>query len=198
MAYTPTSRRTGLVRRTFGGGAAVALAVAATLALAAPAGAHVPKVDAYCADEGTTLEVKLTNYNATHENYVTVIADDEVLVDEEVFETTFEQVWSDFDPAQSHVFEVAVLAWDDEDGDKGWSIVETLEVEACVTAPTPTTTEAPPTTTKPAPPKAPGGGDSGGLADTGASIAIPIVLGVLLVAGGGALMLVRRRGSSNA
>lgn len=196
MAYTPTSRRTGLVRRTVGGGAAVALAMAATLALAAPASAHVPRVDASCTDEGTTLEVKLTNYNATHENHVTVTADDEVLVDGKVFETTFEQVWSDFDPAQSHEFEVTVQAWDDEDGAKGWSVVESLEVVACAAAPT--TTEAPPATTV-APTRAPGGGDSGGLADTGASIAIPIVLGVLLLAGGGALLLlVRRRRNSNA
>lgn len=211
MADTQTSRRlTGLARRVLGAGAAVALAATATLALAVPAGAHTPKTDAYCKDEGTTLKVQLTNYNTTHENSVYIEADGEVLVDEADFGNSYEFKREDFDPTVAHTFLVEVLAWDDEDGEKGWSFSEVLEVEACVEAPTttattsevaPTTSDevAPTTSEEAAPTSPPAGGDSGDLADTGASIAIPIVLGALMLVGGAALLLlVRRRGNSNA
>jgi hypothetical protein len=196
MAFTPTSRRmAGRTRRALSAGAAIALAAGAMLALAVPASAHSPKIEAACEEEVTTLQIKLINYNATGENSVSVVVDDEVLVDE-VFETTFEQEWTDLDPKVAHVIEVDVSAWDDPDGAKGWSVSEQLEVEACAPA-APTTPPMPPSSSEVAP-TSPAGGDSGGLAETGASIAIPIVLGLLLLVGGGALLLmVRRRGSAN-
>jgi hypothetical protein len=208
MASTPTSRRwAGLARRTLGAGAAVAVTAAATLVLATPASAHTPKVEAFCEEGTTTLKVNLTNYNTTHGNFLTVVADDEVIIDGDDFGASFQQKWDDFDGTVDHVFVVEVDAWDDQDGSKGWSFSETLDVEACAVAPTttsevaPTTTDeaAPTTTDEVAPTTSPAGGESGGLADTGASIAIPLVLGVLLLAGGGVLLLiVRRRGNSNA
>lgn len=204
MAFILTSHRwAGLIRKATGAGAAVALAVAAVLALATPASAHTPKVKASCQDEVTTLEVKLSNYNAQDRNTLTVVADGEAIIDKKVFETTFDKKWSDFDPAVEHEFVVKVVAWDDPDGTKGWSTSETLRVKACAaTSPTtskpaPTTSKPAPTTSKAAPITSPAGSGSGGLANTGASIAIPIVLGVLMLLGGGALLfLVRRRDNS--
>lgn len=203
MALTLTSRRwADLARKTTGAGVAVALAAVAALALATPANAHTPKVQASCEDEGTTLKVKLSNYNAQDDNILTVVADGEAIIEEKVFGTSFDENWADFDPTVKHEFVVEVIAWDDPDGKKGWSFSETLPVEACAATP-PTTPEATPTTSKVAPAAnkvapttSPASGDSEGLANTGASIAIPIVLGVLMLVGGGALLfLVRRRDS---
>jgi hypothetical protein len=189
-----------------GAGAAVALAVAATLALAAtPASAHFPKVDAFCDQEGTTLDIKLSNYKTGGDNTLTVIADDKTIVDEKVFGTSFANKWTTFDPKVEHEFVVEVVAWDDPDGAKGWSISEKLDVEACAAAATTTQAAAPkaphattpPVTTPPV--TTPGGANQGGLAETGVSILIPIVLGVLMLVGGVALLfLVRRRGDRGA
>lgn len=193
MTFIPISHRwAGLTRRAIGAGAAVALAVAATLLLAAtPASAHVPKVDASCDQEGTTLDIKLSNYKTGGDNTLTVIADGKTIIDEKVFGTSFANKWTTFDPKVEHEFEVEVVAWDDPDGTKGWSTSEELVVEACVAA----ATTAPQAAPKAPPVTTPGGADQTGLANTGASILIPITLGVLMLVGGaGLLFLVRRRG----
>jgi LPXTG-motif cell wall-anchored protein len=206
MTFIPASHRgAGLTRRAMRVGAAVAMAVAAMLLVATPAGAHTPKVKAYCDEEGTILEIKLDNYKAGGDNTLTVIADDKTIIDEEVFGTSFSDKWATFDPKVEHEFVVEVVAWDDPDGAKGWSISEKHVVQACVAAATTSQKAAPkppPATTSPA--TTPGGANLGGagpedLAETGASILIPIMLGVLLLAGGGGLLfLVRRRGDSGA
>ena len=212
MTFIPTSHRwAGPTRRAMGAGAAVVLTAVATLALAAtPAFAHTPKVDAHCDQEGTTLALNLNNYNTQGKNTLTVIADGKTIIDNKVFGASFSNKWTTFDPKVDHEFVVKVVAWDDPDGTKGWSISENRVVKACVTAatkPQETAPEAPPVATAPATTTpttttggaVQGGAKPGGLANTGASIFIPITLGVLmLIGGGGLLFLVRRRGASGA
>ncbi|HEX6343393.1 thioester domain-containing protein [Umezawaea sp.] len=70
------------------------------------------------------------------------------------------------------------------------------------TTPPTTTTESTPATTTPAPTTTttpvPAGGSSGDLASTGASIFVPLVIGIVLVGGGaGALLVMRRRKSAS-
>jgi LPXTG-motif cell wall-anchored protein len=70
--------------------------------------------------------------------------------------------------------------------------VPTVPSETSSSTPTSTTTTAPTTTTTPAP--VAGGGSDDNLASTGASIFVPLLIGIgLLGAGAGALLLIRRR-----
>jgi LPXTG-motif cell wall-anchored protein len=121
-----------------------------------------------------------------------------------------------------HKFTVSVKAWDDKSGKEGWTFDKTLEVKACVTPPstetTTTTTDVPPstettttttqttettttTTSAEAPPTTPAPTTTTpaevkeeALAETGASIGLPLgIAGVLLVGGGVLLFVVRRR-----
>ncbi|MCS7483453.1 thioester domain-containing protein [Umezawaea endophytica] len=70
-----------------------------------------------------------------------------------------------------------------------------------VTTPPTSTTESTPASTPPAPTTTttpvPAGGSSGDLASTGASIFVPLIIGIVLVGGGaGALLVMRRRKSA--
>jgi LPXTG-motif cell wall-anchored protein len=209
MAATSTTHTwTTLARRAL---AATAVAAAATVALAVPASAHTPEVEAKCKDEKTVLRVKLENYQVKDGDdkpnsvrIVEVTDDGEQLVDEADFGRSFRESYEDFDPTEPHKFVVVVEAFDDPEGKEGWSKEFTEEVEACKEKPEepsapeepPTSTEteeAPPTTTITTTTEVPIGAN-GQLAETGASIALPAVIGGLLLVGGGAMLfLIRRR-----
>lgn len=183
-----------------------ALAVTALLAFAVPASAHIPKVHAVCKEDvgKTYLKVDLTKYNPHGENTVKVTHGDEVLVNED-FETDFTETW-EFDGTVDHAFKVVVRAWDDPDGEEGWSIRKELSVKACKAKPP---VEEPPVEEPPveqppvqqppaAPPQAaPPPAVGGGLANTGVSIFVPLGVGVLLLAGGAVLVVMRRRNSGD-
>jgi hypothetical protein len=198
MAHTSTARRrVGAALSALG---VSVVAAAALVGMAGTASAHEPKIKAECTEEGTVLEVKLKKYDSRGENTVKIMDGDEVLLDTTQFGESFEQSFDGLDPTVDHVFTADVKAHDDPNGDKGFTKVLTAEAKSCVTPPpTTTTTEAPPpsseappappTTTSPAPQPAPP------LAETGASIALPLGIGAVLLVGGGVLMFVVRRRS---
>ena len=208
MAFDSTSRRwPSFARWALGAGAVAATAL---VALAVPASAHTPDVKAVCNPETgkTTLTVNLTRYNSEHPNTVKITEGSTVIAEDADFGTTYQKSFADFSGAVDHTFVVDVKAWDDPKSTKGYSFNRSLTTKACVrdTPPPPpssvttttktststTTQEAPatatPTTTTPAPVPQ---GDR--LAETGASIAIPALLGGLLLASGGALLFIVRR-----
>lgn len=191
---------------------------AGLIGFAGVASAHTPKINAECKGETTTLNVKLAAYNGKNANTIEV-TDNGANLDKGEFRESYEHKF-DVSGAVDHSFTVVVGAWDDKSGKNGWSFTQTIDVKACVTAPptseTTTTEEVPPTTetttseappetttsevapvvdtTSPAPPAAQGGP----LAETGASIALPLgIAGVLIVGGVGALFVVRRRGKAS-
>jgi LPXTG-motif cell wall-anchored protein len=191
-------------------------AVAGLIGFAGVASAHVPAVSAECAGKTTTLTVTLSKYDGSKTNTVKVTDGDTVLED-----TQFKDEYSSKKSPNSakflvagdvkHTFTVVVKAGDDPTGKKGFSFTEQKVVEACVTPPptketTTTTTEVPPppsqtttspvaapvvatTTTTPAAQAAPA------LAETGASVAVPLGIGGVLLVGGAALLFVVRRRS---
>jgi hypothetical protein len=210
MAHNSTSRRRfGAV----GALAVTATAAAALVGMAGTASAHTPNLDGGCDDGVSWLKVELTQYNDKGVNAIVVTVDGKIVVQEEDFGKGFEQAWDDLDPTVEHEVEVAVQAWDDPDSSKGFSFVKGLSIEACVEpepeptvppspeptqpsetpsaqpAPTPSVSEAP------APPTTSVEVEEAALAATGASIAIPLGIGAVLLAGGVVLMIVvRRRG----
>ncbi|MGX7824439.1 LPXTG cell wall anchor domain-containing protein [Actinokineospora sp. 24-640] len=194
--------------------AAAALAATATTVFAGTAAAHTPHITAACTDEGTVLSVRLEAYSGNVTNTVKV-TDGETVLAEAEFGVRFEDEWT-VSAEVAHTFTIVVGAGDDASGKRGWSFTKTKETAACVvpttTVPTTTTeqtttTVAPTTTVEvtttqvapsvtPAPSApvttAPPSEDE--LADTGASLALPLALGSLLLLGGAAaLFLVRRR-----
>ena len=208
MAHNLTSRRRfGAAIGAFG---VSVVAAAALIGMAGTASAHTPKLSSDCSEEGSWLKVELTQYNDREANTVTVTIDGEVVADEE-FGKKFEQTFDGLDPAASHTATVEVAAWDDPNNDKGFSFSEDRTIEACVQPTTPpeepsTPTETPsepvPSSSEPAPPSeettVPTTSvevEEAALAETGASIAIPLGIGAVLLAGGVVLMIVvRRRG----
>jgi LPXTG-motif cell wall-anchored protein len=197
MAGNSTSRRRyGAILGALGVGVAAVL-----VSVALPASAHTPELSAKCADGKTVLKVELTRYNAQKANTVKITDGDTVLLDDE-FSTDFKKSFNAPGDVK-HEFVVDVKAWDDPEGKKGFTFTKKLPVAACVTPPTtttkPTTTTAPssssseepstPATTTTSAEEAPP------LAETGASIALPLTIGALLLVGGGVLLfVVRRRG----
>jgi hypothetical protein len=191
MANTSTwRRRTGAVLGALGVGA-----VAVIVGLAGPAEAHTPKATAKCDDGKTVLKVELTRYNPQKANTLSVTDEGKSLLETD-FQTDFKKVWEvagDVD----HNFVVKVVAWDDPDGKKGFSFTEKLPVKACVTKPTTTTTKpsesTPETTTSESAPATTTSEEEAPLANTGASIGLPLGIGALLLVGGGVLLVVMRR-----
>ncbi|MFC4858631.1 hypothetical protein [Actinophytocola glycyrrhizae] len=212
-------------RRRFGVALGVVLATVSTglIGFAGTAGAHTNKSSAECVGDTTTLTVDLTAYNNKKDkkpNKVKITDNGEVL-HEGKFGVEYQEEFK-VPGNVKHTFTIDVVAWDDpveEDNKKNWSFTEEHVVEACVevtepptetetTPPTETTTtttteapappssEAPPvsttapvTTTTEAPEEA--------LAATGASVALPLGIGGVLLAGGvAALFVVRRRGKA--
>ena len=212
MAHNSTSRRRfGAAVGAFG---VSVVAAAALVGMAGTASAHTPKLTSDCSeDEGSWVKVELTQYNDRDANTVTVAIDGEVVVDEE-FGKSFEQTFDGLDPTASHTATVEVQAWDDPNADKGFSFTKELTIEACVQPTTPpeepstpieTPSEPVPSSSEPAPPvestEAPTTSvevEEAALAETGASIAIPLGIGAVLLAGGVVLMVVvRRRGRAD-
>ncbi|MGH3759478.1 hypothetical protein [Actinophytocola sp.] len=199
MAHTSTARRRfGVALSTLSVGV---LAAVALVGMAGTASAHKPKIAAQCTEEGTVLEVRMKDYNPDGENSLTVTDGETVLLGKTVFGREFEQTFDGLDPAVEHTFTVDVKAHDDPNGDKGFTRVLTATAEACVTPPPttteppPTTTEAPPTTTEAPPTTTTTEAAPPPLAETGASIALPLGIGAVLLVGGGVLLfIVRRRG----
>jgi LPXTG-motif cell wall-anchored protein len=204
-------------RRRFGVGLGVVLAgaVAGLIGFAGTASAHKPSVTAECKGANTTLTVTLVAYDGSKKNTVK-ITDGDTVLDEAQFKDHYTPAPFVKAGDVKHTFTVVVKAGDDPTGNRGFSFTTQKVVEACVTPPPPdtkttttttTTVTAPPppvatttspvaapvisTTTTPAPQAAPA------LAETGASIAIPLGIGgVLLVGGVVLLFVVRRRGKA--
>jgi len=202
MAHTSTARRRfGAALSILGVGVAAA---AALVGMAGTASAHKPDIKAECTDAGTVLQVNLENYDPNGTNSVKITDGDEVLLDTTEFGRSFSQSFDGLDATVDHAFTADVKAHDDPDGSKGFTKVLTAEAAACVTPPpTTTTTEAPPTSSEapPAPPApttttpAAQPAPAPPLASTGASIAIPLGIGAVLLVGGGVLLFVVRRRS---
>ncbi|MGH3876033.1 MAG: hypothetical protein ACRDSK_03250 [Actinophytocola sp.] len=201
MAHTSTARRRfGAALTTLGVGV---VAAAALVGMAGTASAHKPEIKAECTDAGTVLEVHLKQYNGNGENSVTVMDGEEVLLEKTVFQSDFDQKFEGLDATVEHTFTVDVKAHDDPSGEQGFTKVMTATAEACVTPPPSSETPPPPPSSEapPAPPtttttEAPAPqGAAPPLAETGASIAIPLGIGALLLVGGGVMLfVVRRRG----
>jgi len=216
MALNSTSRRR------YGAllAAATTAAVAAIIGLASPASAHDKKANAWCDEETatTTLEVDFTRYDDKKPNTIEIKNGDEVVLELTEFGRNYQDEWT-FPGDVDYDFHVVVVAWDGEQ----FGYDKKHPVKACVTETTTTTTttttettttttttttseepttspsEEPTTTTtvpqtptaSPTPSNVAGEDD---LAETGASIALPLgIAGVLLVGGLVALFVVRRR-----
>jgi len=206
-------------RRSFGVALGVVLTgvTAGLIGFAGVASAHTHDVNAVCKGDTTVLTVNLKSYadgtKKGKENHVKITDNGGVLL-ETGFQSKLENKVFQVSGAVKHDFVVDVTAWDSNK----YNAHEEVSVEACVTTPpsssttsetttTTTTTEvttppsssteAPPvvatsTTTSPPAPAAQGGP----LAETGASIALPLgIAGVLILGGVGALFVVRRRSS---
>jgi len=201
MAHSSTTRRRfGAALSTLGVGVAAA---AALVGMAGTASAHKPDIKAECTDKGTVLQVNLENYDSRGSNTVKIMDGETVLLDTTEFKQNFSQSFDNLDATVDHVFTADVKAHDDPDGSKGFTKVLTAEAKACVTPPPTTTTEAPPTSSEapPAPPApttttpAAQPAPAPPLAETGASVALPLGIGAVLLVGGGVLLFVVRRRS---
>jgi LPXTG-motif cell wall-anchored protein len=206
-------------RRRFGVALGVAVATVSTglIGFAGTAGAHTNRSAAECVDDTTTLTVDLTAYNKKKDNSVK-ITDNGSVVHEGTFKENYREKF-EVPGDVEHTFTIEVKAWDDPKAEKGWSFTDEHKVEACVEVTTPpstttettppsetttTTTEVPPTSTSSEAPPVPTTPPTTttttpevqeeALAETGASIALPLgIAGVLIVGGAGALFVVRRR-----
>ena len=207
-------------------GAAVA-AVAATVFAAVPASAHTPKLEAMCENGTTTLSVNLTAYaqqTRDKANHIKVTLDGSEELENKDFGASFKGSYSATGDVE-RVFEVEVTAYDD--AKYSFTETKTVKACVVPTAPPttevpttvpptttePSTTTVPPTTTEPpsessapatsttttttTPAVVPVADTGDGLANTGASIAIPLVIGVVLLGGGAALLVVLRRRAAN-
>ncbi|EWC64233.1 hypothetical protein UO65_0438 [Actinokineospora spheciospongiae] len=192
----------------------------AVFGLTGVASAHAGKVSASCDKETSTVTVNLHDYTQGSTNTWTLTDNGEEL-GKGSFGKGHQQTWDKQDATIKHEYVLTVKTSDDPTGEKKWSFTAKAEADACKKVVPPTTppaetttppastttppaeTTAPPVTTttsaavstSPAPAAAPAEDD---LADTGASIALPLAIGGVLVLGGaGALIAVRRRASNN-
>lgn len=206
MAASSASR--SWAKRALVTGAAVAVGL---LAFAMPASAHTGVAVPGC-DKKTDkaiVSVKLTAYlpqkdGKTNTIEVFEVAEGkDVLIKKEDFGVSLDKTYGQLDGKVAHTFKVIVTAWDDPDFKHGFSKKWTdLKTPVCdKTPPTkPTKPTSPPSSSSSAPAPVPQPGvppaqppATGGLADTGASIGIPLAIGALLLVGGGVLLLVMRK-----
>ncbi|GGU70607.1 LPXTG cell wall anchor domain-containing protein [Lentzea flava] len=199
-----------MASRVLGAFAVTATATLASLALATPASAHTPKVEAYCDQNAkvTVLKVKLTQYAPGDKNTVIVKDGTTVLEPTRNFGDSWSKTWDKLDASVDHNFVVEVKA-SDTTPKKSYDFNWEKLVKSCVQAPptqstppsetttttTTTTTEAPSSSVTP---PAPGGSTpEPPLAATGASPLWLLLSGLGLVgAGAGTLLFLRRRRSA--
>lgn len=211
MAATSASRSwSTLARRSL---AVTAAAAVALVAFAIPASAHKGTPEAKCMEDAgkTVLKIDLTSYNPNMPGDTTgkpnkiKVTDGATVLDEAGFADKYQKTWDDLSATEDHAFKVVVDAWDDQDpsDDKTFSFTWTKDVKACTEKepepepepePSPpveetTTTTTPPTTTTTEVPV----GANANLAATGASIAIPLGIGGLLLVGGATMLLILRK-----
>ncbi|HWM06093.1 MAG TPA: hypothetical protein VNP92_27430 [Actinophytocola sp.] len=203
MANSSTARRRfGTALSTLSVGL---IAAAALVGLAGTASAHTPDIEASCTPDGTVLKVHLKKYNDNGENTVKVTDNETVLLDSTPFDSEFDQTFDGLDATVAHAFTVEVTAHDDPNGSNGWTKTMTADAEACVEPAPPSSepTEPPVESSSPAPQPAPAPVTTTtttteaapALAETGASVALPLGIGAVLLVGGGVLLfVVRRRG----
>jgi len=192
----------------------------AVFGLTGVASAHAGKVSASCDKEKSTVTVDLHDYTQGSTNTWTLTDNGEEL-GKGSFGKGHQQTWDKQDATIKHEYVLTVKTSDDPTGEKKWSFTAKAQADACkkvvppTTPPAETTTTPPASTTTPpaettAPPvttttasvaptstAAPVPAEDD-LADTGASIALPLAIGGVLVLGGaGALIAVRRRASNS-
>lgn len=207
MAVTSASRSAVVfARRALAMSAAAAVAL---LAFAVPASAHTGTPEAGCDEQTgtTTLEVKLSYYNGQGPNSIVVTDGEDVLFEDEDFGTSLDESW-ELAGDVAHQFRVEVSAHDDTnpEDEHQWSFVWEKTVEACVeeeqppssssssqTTTTTTTTVAESVAPTPTTTTTLAVGANANLAETGASIALPLGIGALLLVGGAVMLLVLRK-----
>jgi LPXTG-motif cell wall-anchored protein len=202
MAATSASRRWAFARRAAAIGA---VAAAGLIAVAIPASAHVPVVNAGCDGEVTTLTVTLTKYADQDKNTIKVVEGKDNILADTHFGASYSHEFRFADGA-AHDFVVTVHASDDQQ----FSFEKKLHAAACKkTPPSSSSSTQPTTTTKPpsssssssapatVPPvtttSTPAVVANASLASTGASVALPLAIGALLLVGGGVLLLLMRK-----
>lgn len=193
-------------RRRYGVGLGVVLATvsAGMIGFVGTASAHTNRSSAECVDPNTTLTVDLTAYSSKHTNTVKITDGDTVLDENNDFGKEYAKKF-EVPGDVEHNFTIVVKAGDND----RYSFTKEYKVEACVEAPpssetttppvetttetpAPTSSEAPPAPTTP--PTTTTTEQEEVLAETGASVALPLgIAGVLIVGGAGALFVVRRR-----
>ncbi|MFI6093924.1 LPXTG cell wall anchor domain-containing protein [Lentzea sp. NPDC051213] len=190
--------------------------VLASLALATPASAHTPKVEAYCDQNAkvTVLKVSLTQYAGGNKNTVLVKDGNTELQPTKNFGESWSKTWDKLDATVEHNFSVEVIA-SDTTPKKNYNYSWSKLVKDCVktpptkpteptkptkpTEPTSSTPEVPSSSVVPpsSTPNAPAPGGSTPeppLAATGASPMWLLLSGLGLVgAGAGTLLFLRRR-----
>jgi outer membrane biosynthesis protein TonB len=125
-----------------------------TVALLAPAtvAAHTPKVSLTC-EYG--LKVNLTQYNTNGTNSVAISIDGVPAAGSPfTFGASYVKTFAVEPPTAAHTALVVVSAWDDPNGNRGWSKTFQLSIDACVEPtpePTPTPTPEPTPTPTPEP-----------------------------------------------
>ncbi|MER5636684.1 LAETG motif-containing sortase-dependent surface protein [Kitasatospora sp. NPDC002227] len=190
--------------------AGVLVGVAAPLALAGSASAHVPTWSVTCGK----VSVSLANYNKDALNTVTLIVDGEKLLDKKAFPDKYTGDFAVKAHSKDVKAELIVTTNEDPDGKKGWSVDQTKTIAPCESpspqpsSPKPSTpapsTPAPstPAPSKPAthtPTPTPTPTPTGPvLASTGGGGETPLIAGAgaAVVVAGGALLFVGRRRST--
>jgi LPXTG-motif cell wall-anchored protein len=202
MALTSASRSwASYARKALGASAVTAVAL---VALAIPASAHTgtPEADCVKDTQHTFLKIHLTRYATDKANTIKVMDGTDTLVPTTEFMGHFDLDKTDLDGTVDHNFVVTVRASDDQQYSFKWE----KKVPACVKKEQPPTQSSHPAPPPPHPSSSPSSaaptttttvaavGVSANLASTGASVAVPLAIGALLLVGGvGMLILVRRR-----
>jgi hypothetical protein len=103
-----------LASRVLGAFVVTATATLVSLALATPASAHTPKVEAYCDQNAkvTVLKVSLTQYAGGNKNTVIVKDGNTELQPLKNFGESWSKTWDKLDATADHNFSVEVVASD--------------------------------------------------------------------------------------
>src|SRR5262245_1180471 len=140
MSLSRTDDRSRIARRA--SWLAVLSLVAAALLVPTGASAHTPKVSLTCQDG---LVVDLQDYKTGGTNTVTISIDGtQVAGSPFAFRANFSSTFAVTPPTVAHTATVAIFAWDDPTGSKGFTRTFNLSIDACV-AGTPTPSPGQPT-----------------------------------------------------